>query len=428
MSYTSLHNHSYFSVLDGYASPREHLERAKQLGLKGFAISDHGTCYSYPYFDKIKEDYPEVKMIYGTEIYETFDMNERDKDSKYFHLVILVRNEQGRKDLNKLVTRSNLEGFYYKPRLDLNAFKEYDCNNFVVTSACLGSKLSRCEDYQQCIRYIEEYKSVFPHFYLEMQSHKHEDQAMYNKKILQLSKVTDTPYIITTDSHFASADDGKWQSYLVTIGRNQKGDNAKDNLELTEIYDGCYLQSEDEIYEIMTPQISAAQVKLGLANTNVINDLIEEVNMPFQAPQLPEFQVPDKHGSMKDYLRHLVEDGWASRGLNKLPDEQKAIYRSRLEYEFDVICNMDYQGYFLIVWDFCNYADSIQMARAPGRGSAAGSLICFLLKITNLDPIKYGLIFERFLNPERISLPDVDCDFGDRDKIVQYMEDGEAYE
>jgi len=423
MSYTALHNHSMIdSLLDGYATPAEYLDKAKAIGLNGFAVTGHGGCYSYPYYDKIKSNYPDMKIIYGIEIYEAFDMSEKLADNKYFHLVVLIRNEQGRKDLNRLVTKSNTEGFYYKPRLDINAFKEYDCNNFIVLSACLAGKLARTEDYNQCKKYIAEYKATFPHFYLEMQSHKHIEQSQYNQKILRLSNDTETPFVITTDSHFVNADDGKWQNYLVTIGRNQKGDNAKDKLELSEIYDGCYLQTENEIYEIMTPQIGADNVKLGLDNTNKINDFIESVDMPFQEPQLPEFEVPAEYKTTKEYMRYLIKEGWKDRGFDKLSDEKKAQYHNRLEYEFEIICNMNYEGYFLIVWDFCNYADSINMARGAGRGSGAGSLICYLLKITNLDPIKYGLIFERFLNPERISLPDIDSDFGDRDKIIQYME------
>ena len=420
MSYTALHNHTYFSVLDGYSSPKEYMEKAKELGLKGFAITDHGVAYAWPYFDKIKNDYPDVKMIHGIEIYEAPDMHEKDKESKYFHLVVLIRDEQGRKILNRLITRSNMEGFYYKPRLDLEAFRGYG-EHFVVTSACLASKLARTDDYEQCKGYIDEYKEIFPCFFLEMQSHKHIDQEKYNQKILQLSRDTETPFVITTDSHYANNNDGKWQEYLVTIGRGQKGDNAKDNLEMAEIYDGCYLQSEDEIFEIMSRQIGKENVRLGLDNTNVVNELISIVDMPFQEPQLPDFSVPANFDSTKSYLRHLIESGWENRGFNSFDDEKKKLYRERLEYEFDIICKMGYDGYFLIVWDFCDYAIRNKMAIGPGRGSAAGSLICFLLKITNLDPIKYGLIFERFLNPERISLPDVDTDVGDRNKIIQYM-------
>lgn len=421
--YTALHNHSHFSILDGYAKPEEYLKKSQELGLKGFAITDHGACYSFPYFDKIKKDYSDVKVIYGVEIYEAFDMYEKEKDNKYFHLVVLVRNEQGRKDLNKLITKSNMSGFYYKPRLDLNAFKEFDCNNFIVLSACLASKLARTKDFDKCVEYINEYKSVFPNFYLEMQSHKSNEQVNYNRKIIELSKVTNTDFVITTDSHFVNVNDSKWQNYLVAIGRNQKGINAKDTLEMSETYEGCYLQSEEDIYEIMTFQIGADNIKLGLDNTNKINDMIEIVSMPFQDPILPDFIVPDKFKSQKDYLRHLIEQGWIDRGFDKLDVEKQKEYNDRLEYEFKTICDMHYEGYFLIVWDFCNYADKIKMAKAAGRGSGAGSLICNLLKITNLDPIKYGLIFERFLNPERISLPDIDSDFGDRDKIIKYMEE-----
>ena len=147
MSYTALHNHCMIdSLLDGYPHPQEYMEKAKEIGLKGFAVTGHGNCYSYPYYDKIKSKYPDTKVIYGVEIYEAFDMYEKDKDSKYFHLVVLVRNEQGRKDLNRLVTKSNMEGFYYKPRLDLSAFKEFDCNNFVVLSGCLEIGRASCRE------------------------------------------------------------------------------------------------------------------------------------------------------------------------------------------------------------------------------------------------------------------------------------------
>lgn len=423
MGYTSLHNHSFYSVLDGYASPTEYLARAKELGLRGIALTEHGNVFSSPYIDKVKKDYPGVKVIHGCEVYEASDMKEKDKDSKYFHLVVLVRNEQGRKDLNKLITHSNMEGFYHKPRLDLDAFRKYDCGNFVVTTACLASKLARCEDYNQCIKYIDEYKLMFPHFYLEMQSHKAEDQAVYNRKILQLSKDTNTPYVITTDSHFINEQDYKWQGYLVTIGRNQKGDNAKDSLEMAENYDGCYLQSEQDIFNIMTPQVGEEVVRIGLDNTNVINDMIDDVNIPFQSPQLPAFDIPNEFKSEEHYLKHLTQEGWKRRGFNKLTGDKRTEYLERLKYEYKTICDMGFTGYFLIVQDFCRYANETKMAMGAGRGSAAGSLVCYLLGITNLDPIKYGLIFERFLNPERISYPDVDSDFGDRGKIIKYIEE-----
>lgn len=413
----------YGSILDAYSNERELLDRAKELGLTAFAITDHGNMASCVYFDKIKKDYPNIKLIHGCELYECFDMTVKDKTSKYFHLIALARNEDGRKILNALITKSYTNGFYYKPRVSLDIFKDYDCSNLVVLSGCLASKLSRTADYQQCTEYITEYKSLFANFYLEMQSHATDEQAIYNKKILQLSLDTNTPFVITTDSHYARTDDAKYQEILIKIGRNQKGDNQKDEVELAEVYNGCYLQSIEEIHKIMDSQIGAENVTLGLANTNAVADLTDIVNMPFQKPILPDFETPPEFTAPEDYLRFLTKQGWNSRGFDNFDDIKQAQYRERLEYELKIICEMGFAGYFLIIFDVCRYADSKGMARAAGRGSAAGSLVCYLLKITNLDPIKYNLIFERFLNPERISLPDVDSDMGDRDAIIRYMED-----
>ena len=170
--YSSLHNHTYYSLLDGYGSPNEMLDRAREIGLKAFAITEHGNVYSHIYFDLIKKDYPDIKMIYGCELYECEDITVKDKDNKYFHLICLIRNEQGRKDLNKVITKSNFEGFYFKPRCTVEDIKPY-AENFVISSACLASKLARESDFEKCIEYVNEYKKAFPHFFLEMQSHSH---------------------------------------------------------------------------------------------------------------------------------------------------------------------------------------------------------------------------------------------------------------
>lgn len=395
--YSALHNHSHYSLLDGYATPKEYLEQAKKIGLKAFAITEHGNEYSWCYFDKIKKDYPDIKMIYGVEFYECFDTEIKDKESKYFHLVVLAKNEEGRKAINKLVTKSNLEGFYYKPRVQLSDFAPY-ANNLIVSSACLASKIARESDLNKCIEYINEYKSIFPHFYLEMQSHNHIDQEIYNQKILHLSKATDTPYIITTDSHAATKEDLYYQARHVQI--------AHDSETMSETYEGCYLQSEEEIHDIMDNQIGKENVDVGLANTNIIADMIEEVNMPFQSPKLPTFPLPEGFSDNYTYLKHLVNEGWVKRGFDKFSKEKQEIYRERINYELETIHTMGFDGYFLIVWDFINFARSKNIMVAPGRGSCAGSLVCYSLHITDLDPIKYGLIFERFLNPERISMPD----------------------
>ena len=409
---SALHVHSMYSLLDGYSTPKENLEQAKKIGLKALAVTEHGSEYSWVYYDMLKKDYSELKIIYGVEFYECFDMSIKDKNSKYFHLIVLARNDNGRKIINKLVTKSNLEGFYFKPRIDLESFKGYG-EDLIVTSACLASKLSRESDYNKCVEYVNEYKNVFPYYYLEMQSHDTEEQAAYNKKILQLAKDTNTPFVITTDAHAATKEDLYYQARHVQI--------AHDTETLSESYSGCYLQTDEEIHEIMDKQIGKDNVDIGLKNTDYIADLIDVVNMPFQDPQLPTFPLPEGFEDNYTYLRHLVDEGWYKRGFDKFDKDKQKIYRERLDYELSIIHSMGFDGYFLIVWDFINFAKSHDIMIGSGRGSCAGSLVCFTIHITDLDPIKYGLIFERFLNPERISMPDTDTDTNDRASIINYL-------
>ena len=419
--YSSLHNHTYYSLLDGYGSPKEMLDRAKEIGLKAFAVTEHGNVYSSIYFDLIKKDYPDIKMIYGCELYECEDITVKDKDNKYFHLICLIRNEQGRKDLNKVITKSNFEGFYFKPRCTVEDIKPY-AENFVISSACLASKLARESDFEKCIEYVNEYKEAFPHFFLEMQSHSHQDQFLYNQKILELSKRTNTPFIITTDSHAPKKEDLYYQDKLIQIGR-KSSNNDKNAIENREGYEGCYMQSEDEIHEIMDSQIGYENVCLGLENTNKVADLIENVDMPFQKPQLPTFPLPDGYRDNNEFLWHLVRQGWKDRGYDNLSEDEQQVRRTRLNYEMGIIHSMGFDGYFLFVWDFIKAAEKLGIEVGKGRGSAAGSLVCYCCHITDIDPIKYGLIFERFLNPERVGLPDIDTDVGNRDAIIDYLVD-----
>ena len=419
--YSSLHNHTFYSLLDGYGSPKEMLDRAKEIGLKAFAITEHGNVYSHIYFDLIKKDYPDIKMIYGCELYECEDITVKDKDNKYFHLICLIRNEQGRKDLNKVITKSNFEGFYFKPRCTVEDIKPY-AENFVISSACLASKLARESDFEKCIEYVNEYKEAFPYFFLEMQSHSHQDQCLYNQKILELSKRTNTPFIITTDSHAPKKEDLYYQDKLIQIGR-KSSNNDKNAIENSEVYEGCYMQSEDEIHEIMDSQIGYENVCLGLENTNNVADLIENVDMPFQKPQLPTFPLPDGYKDNNEFLWHLVRQGWKDRGYDNLSEDEQQVRRTRLNYEMGIIHSMGFDGYFLFVWDFIKAAEKLGIEVGKGRGSAAGSLVCYCCHITDIDPIKYGLIFERFLNPERVGLPDIDTDVGNRDAIIDYLVD-----
>lgn len=419
--YSALHNHDYYSLLDGYGSPKEMLDRAKEIGLKAYAITNHGNAYAFIYYDLIKKEYPDIKMIYGCELYECEDITIKNKESKYFHLICLVRNEQGRKDLNKVITKSNFEGFYFKPRCTIEDLKPY-AENFVISSACLASKLARESDFKKCIEYVNEYKSIFPYFYLEMQSHTHQNQCLYNQKILELSRITNTPFIITTDSHAPKKEDLYYQDKLIQIGRRSTN-NDKNAIENSEIYEGCYMQTEEEIHECMDSQIGYENVCIGLENTNKVADLIEEVNMPFQKPQLPTFPLPDGYKDNNEFLWYLIKQGWKDRGYDKLDEESQQIRKNRLNYEMGVIHSMGFDGYFLFVWDFIKAAEKLGIEVGKGRGSAAGSLVCYCCHITDIDPIKYGLIFERFLNPERVGLPDIDTDVGDRDAIIKYLVD-----
>lgn len=419
--YSSLHNHDYYSLLDGYGSPKEMLDRAKKLGLKAYATTNHGNAYSFIYYDLLKKEYPDIKLIFGTELYECNDITVRDKENKYFHLICLIRNEQGRKDLNKVITKSNFEGFYFKPRCTIEDLKPY-AENFVISSACLASKIAREEDFNKCVEYINEYKEAFPYFYLEMQSHQHQDQCLYNQKILELSKITNTPFIITTDSHAPKKEDLYYQDKLIQIGRKSTN-NDKNAIENSEVYEGCYMQSEEEIHECMDSQIGYENVCIGLDNTNKVADLIDNVNMPFQSPQLPTFPLPDGFNDNNEFLWHLIKEGWKDRSYDKLSEEEQQVRRDRLNYEMKIIHEMGFDGYFLFVWDFINAAQKLGIEVGKGRGSAAGSLVCYCCHITDIDPIKYGLIFERFLNPERVGLPDIDTDVGDRDAIIKYLVD-----
>jgi len=409
---SSLHNHSMYSLQDGFGTPDEMLNRANKIGLKALAITEHGNSYSWVYFDKIKNNYPNVKVIYGVELYECFDINIQDKDNKYFHLIALAKNEDGRKSLNEIITRSEFEGKYYKPRVDLKMLKPH-AKNLIISTACLASKIAREHDYKKCVDYINEYKSIFPHFYLEMQSHRHVDQEIYNQKILQLSKDTNTPFIITTDSHASVKEHLKYQARHVQI--------ARDADTMSESYEGCYIQSDEEIHDIMDNQIGKENVDTGLKNTDIIADMIEIVNMPFQEPQLPTFPLPKGFDNNKDYLKHLVEKGFVWRNIDKMSDIEQKKRIERYEYELNVIDTMGFNGYFLIVWDYVNFCRNNNIEVGVGRGSAAGSMVCYLLGISALDPIEHNLIFERFLNPERISFPDIDNDFADKEKIIEYL-------
>ena len=410
---SSLHTHSYFSILDGFSSPEENLKRASELKLKALAITEHGELTSHPYYAELKNKYPDVKQLFGIEAYECEDRGINDPNNKYYHMIIIARNEEGRKAINRLSTLGHLHGFYYKPRITRYDIAKEDTNNLVILSACLASRLSRTKDYDTCLEMLKEYKSLFPYYFLEIQAHDNEDQEAYNKKIMRLAKDTCTPVVVTNDVHAATKEDLYYQDYFLRI--------AQDKETAAEIYSGCYMMSDDEIHEILDKQIGYDAVCECLKNTDLVADLCEDVDMPWNEPELPKIDIPSKYNDSAEYLRELVWQGYKNKGMDEWSQEKQDIYKARIEEELYVIEKKDFCDYFLILVDYITWCRENDVFVGPGRGSACGSEVCYLLGITNLDSIKYDLDFGRFLTIERKDLPDVDVDISDRAKVIDYL-------
>ena len=410
---SSLHTHSGFSLLDGYSSPEENLQRASELGLKALAITEHGEVTSWPYYSELQSKYPDIKLLYGIEAYECADREIKDPNNKYWHLILIARNELGRQAINRLSTLGHLEGFYFKPRITLADIAKEDTENLIVLSACLASHLSREQDYDTCVQLVKEYKAVCKHYFLEIQAHDNPEQAAYNQKIMRLAKDTDTQVVVTNDVHAASKDDLKYQSVFVRI--------AKDSDTASEIYDGCYFMSEQEIHAVLDKQIGESETEKCILCTDSVADLCETIQMPWHEPELPKIQIPPHYASSAAYLRDLVKKGFVTRGCDKFPTEKQQIYKQRVRDELEVIEKKDFCDYFLILVDYISWCRTHGVIVGPGRGSACGSLICYLIGITELDSVKYDLDFGRFLTIERKDLPDVDVDVSDRAAVVEYM-------
>lgn len=410
---SSLHTHSYFSILDGYSSPEENLKRASELGLKSLAITEHGELTSWPYYAELKNKYPEVKQLFGIELYECDDREVKDPNNKYYHMIAIARNEEGRKAINRISTLGQLHGFYYKPRVTRYDIANEGAENLIVLSACLASRLSRTEDYNTCLEMVREYKELFPYYFLEIQAHDNADQEAYNKKIMRLAQETNTHVVITNDVHAATKEDLYYQDYFLRI--------AQDKETASEIYSGCYFMSDEEIHKVLDKQIGYDAVCECLKNTDLVADLCENIDMPWHEPELPKIEIPDKYSNSAEYLRELTWQGYSNRGMDKWAQEKQDIYKKRIEEELYVIEKKDFCDYFLILVDYINWCRNNNVIVGPGRGSACGSEVCYLLGITNLDSIKYDLDFGRFLTIERKDLPDVDVDVSDRAKVVDYL-------
>jgi DNA polymerase-3 subunit alpha len=437
--YVHLHNHTHHSLLDGMTKVNELVGAVKDMGMEAVAITDHGTMSGLVDFYKSAKD-SGIKPIMGMEAYVAArSRHDRDpgKDKARYHLILLAMNEAGYQNLMKLSTKANLEGMYYKPRIDHDLLEEYN-EGLIVLSACASGEVGeqlRNDNYEEAKKIASWYKSIFgDRYYLELQDHGHPDcpakwdvQVGINKHLERLSEELDIPCVVTSDGHYLTHDDQDSHEILLCVGTGSfMSDEKRMSLKDFELHvtDPAEIISR---WEKTNP--------IAVANTKVI---AERCNVELELGRIliPTFPVPEGE-TEKTFLDKLVYQGVAMRYNGKTPEEArqmsiediKAIISeevtARLDMELGVLDKMGYNGYFLIVQDFINWGKDRGIIFGPGRGSAAGSIIAYALAITDLDPLKYGLLFERFLNPDRISMPDIDVDIQDtrRDEVIQYCSD-----
>ena len=414
MAFTHLHVHTEYSLLDGSNKIKEYVKRVKELGMDSAAITDHGVMYGV--IDFYKEAKAQgIKPIIGCEVYvapgSRFDREANTGEDRYYHLVLLAENNVGYANLMKIVSRGFTEGYYYKPRVDLEILQEYH-EGIIALSACLAGEVQRYimkglveEAEKAALRY----RDIFgpDHFYLELQDHGMPEQRMVNTSLLSMSKKLGIELVATNDVHYTYAEDAKPHDILLCI---QTGKRLSDENRMR--YEGgqYYVKSEVEMKALFPYAWEAVE------NTQRIADRCD-VEIEFGVTKLPHFDVPEGYDSWT-YLNYLCEEGLKER----YPEDDGTLHQ-RLEYELSIIQRMGYVDYFLIVWDYINYCREHGIAVGPGRGSAAGSIVSYCLKITNIDPIRYSLLFERFLNPERVSMPDIDVDFcfERRQEVIDYV-------
>ncbi|NCB01891.1 MAG: DNA polymerase III subunit alpha [Spirochaetia bacterium] len=413
--FVHLHNHSDYSLLDGIAPIHRYMEKAKELGMNALALTDHGNMFgALRFYHECKNN--NIKPIIGCEFYvnpESYTSKSVTMSgSRYYHLILLAMNEVGYKNLLILNSLSYTKGFYYKPRIDDSLIKTYN-EGLICTSACLGGEIPSLlnqDNYEGAKQRALFYHSIFDNdrYYLELQDHGIPEQKKVNKLMITLSKETGIPLVATNDIHFIEQSDANAQDIAVCIGTNKKK-NDTDRMQF--VSDQFYLKSGDEMYELFSYVPEAIENSVKIANKIDLH-----INLP--GPLLPDYEIPPEFSSDSDYMRHIANEGLAKR----YPIVTKEL-QERLDYELDVIISMGFTGYFLIVWDFIFWAKEHGIPVGPGRGSGAGSLVAYSMTITDIDPIKYNLIFERFLNPERVSMPDFDIDFcfERRQEVIDYV-------
>ena len=414
MSFAHLHVHTEFSLLDGSNKIKEYVSRVKELGMNSAAITDHGVMYGViDFYREAKKQ--GINPILGCEVYvapnSRFDREITGGDDRYYHLVLLAENEEGYANLTKIVSKGFVEGYYYKPRVDKELLRKYH-KGIIALSACLAGEVARFLTkglYEEAKKTALEYQEIFGegNFFLELQDHGIPEQGLVNQQLIKMSEETGIELVATNDIHYTYAEDAKPHDILLCI---QTGKKLADENRMR--YDGgqYYVKSEEEMQRLFP------YAKQALENTQKIADRCH-VEIEFGVTKLPKYDVPEGYTSW-EYLQKLCYEG-----LEKRYGDPSEELKDRLSYELETIHQMGYVDYFLIVWDFIKYAKDHGIAVGPGRGSAAGSIVSYCLEITTIDPIRYQLLFERFLNPERVSMPDIDVDFcyERRQEVIDYV-------
>ncbi|MCR4715595.1 MAG: DNA polymerase III subunit alpha [Lachnospiraceae bacterium] len=417
--FTHLHVHTEYSLLDGASKINELVNRAKELNMNSLAITDHGVMYGVIAFYKACKN-AGIKPIIGCEVYVAPDSRfiketTKGKD-RYYHLILLAENDTGYKNLIKIVSKGFTEGFYYKPRVDKELLSKYH-EGIICLSACLQGEIAcylKTDLYDEAKKAALWYQNTFgeDNYFLEMQYHGYEEQIKVNQGLLRLHNETNIPLVATNDSHYTLASDAYAHDVLLCI---QTGSLLSDENRMRYTGGQFYLKSEEEMLALFP------YAKEAIDNTELIAKRCN-VNIEFGNYKLPKYPVPDDMDSY-EYLSKLCEEGLNKRYPKDIYSNQLPMLKERLNYELETIKKMGFVDYFLIVWDFINYAKNEGIAVGPGRGSAAGSIVSYCLSITNIDPIHYNLLFERFLNPDRISMPDIDIDFCyiRRQEVIDYV-------
>ncbi len=414
MAFAHLHVHTEYSLLDGSNKIKEYVKRLKELGMDSAAITDHGVMYGViDFYRACKEE--GINPILGCEVYvapnSRFDREITGGEDRYYHLVLLAENNKGYENLMKIVSRGHTEGYYYRPRVDMEVLREFH-EGIIALSACLAGEVPRYIQkgmVEEAEKAALKYEECFGkgNYFLELQDHGIPAQSTVNAALINMSRKLEIPLVCTNDVHYTYAEDVEPHDILLCL---QTGKKLSDENRMR--YEGgqYYVKSEEEMKGLFPYAWEAVE------NTQRIADRCR-VEIEFGVTKLPKYEVPEGFDSWT-YLNHLCEKGLKAR----YPGGGEGL-TERLSYELEVIRDMGYVGFFLIVWDYINYAREHDIPVGPGRGSAAGSIVSYCLRITDIDPIKYGLLFERFLNPERVSMPDIDVDFGDegRQDVIDYV-------